>query len=205
MAIKLNGRMAAQLFLAFFMAITTMAIGQKTVPLANARHNQLLTSGDAASMRARILSKPGAVVGRKGVSETRTGSVNKKAVTMEVASQFFNTNDGEVEQISIRVNEDGRERFWVLSAINDRIVERLDGGGGFVANAINDARECLRQELDNSAKCNECLDNLSGCAELGIAQSVVCAGGQFLNPVGPCSRCGLIALFEAIDCIVGGN
>lgn len=204
MKLNLISRMAAVFSVALFMAISFTATGQKSVPLANARFNQLLTTGDAAKLRTRILAKPGATLGRKGVSETRTGTVDKKAVTVEVASQFFNSNDGEVELISIRVNEGGKERFWVLSQLHDRLVERLDGGGGVVTNALADARECLRQEMDDSAKCNECLDNLAACAEQGIAQSVVCATGQFLNPFGPCTRCGLIALLEALDCIVGG-
>ncbi len=201
MTIKPICRLAALLSIALFMAMTATSFGQKTVPqLDNARFNQLLTTGDAATLRSRILAKPGARLGRKGVSETRSGNVNRKAVTVEVASQFFTTNDGEVEQISIRINEGGRERFWILSELNDRIVERLDGGGGVIA----DARACLDQQLDESAKCKECEANLGACSDLGIAQSVVCATTELLNPFGPCGRCGLIALFEALDCLVGG-
>jgi hypothetical protein len=206
MKLNLISRMSALLSIAFFMAISFVAFGQKTVPLANARFNQLLTTGEASSLRSKLLKMPGASLSRKGISETHSGTFNKKATTVEIASQFFNTRDGEVEQVTILVNEGGQ--VSTLSLVQY-------GNGGALGRLVNDAIEsytqagadyyaCLFGSENQPQSCDKCLDQLTECSSnTNVAVASACIAGRLLNPVGACVRCGVLSLAQVYTCILG--
>lgn len=201
-----NRRLAALLFLAFFMAITFTAFGQKSVPLANAKFNQMLTTGEAASLRAKLLKMPGASVGRKGVSEIQSGTFNKKAATVEIASQFINTNEGEIEQVTITVNEGGQATTISLFQYgNGGAFGRLVGGALESINEVNtNYYECLFGNENQPQSCDRCLDQLTEClSNTNVAIASACIAGRLFNPVGACVRCGLLSLAQVYTCYFG--
>jgi hypothetical protein len=203
MVIKLLGRMAALLSIAFFMAITTTAFGQKSVPLATTRFNQLLTTGEAATLRATLLKIPGATLGRKGVSEVQTGTFNKKAVTVEIASQVINTSEGELEQVTIFVNEGGNARTFSLvqNLGNSQLGRAVGGLLDMYGQAAENYANCLFGSENNPDSCEKCLDQLTDCASnQNVAIASACMTARLLNPVGACVRCGVLSLAQVLTC-----
>jgi hypothetical protein len=206
MKFNLNSRLAALLSIAFFMAITFTAFGQqKSIPLAHTRHNQLLTTGEAAPLRSKLLKLPGATLGRKGVSETQSGTFNKKAVTVDIASQFINTNDGEVEQVTIVVNEGGQTSTFSLVQY---------GEGGRIGRLVGDVlemyeqtavnyEECLFGSENSPKSCGKCLDQLTECVNPNTAVASACMIARLLNPLGACVRCGVLSLAQVVTCYFG--
>ncbi|MCC6726307.1 MAG: hypothetical protein IT258_17500 [Saprospiraceae bacterium] len=202
MKFNLICRMSAMCSIAFFMAISFTAFGQKTVQLANTRFNQLLTTGEAAPLRAKLLKLPGATLGRRGVSETHSGTYNRKPTTVEIASQFINTRDGELEQVTIQVNEGGQ-------ATTISLVQYPEGGGlGRIINDIVQPLEqaginyeaCLFGSENNPASCEKCLDQITECVNPNVALASSCMVARLLNPVGACVRCGVLSLAQVLTC-----
>ena len=205
MTIKSLGRWAALLSIAFFMAITTTTYGQKSVPLATARFSQLLTTGEGGTLRSQLLKLPGATVSRKGVSETQSGTFNKKAVTVEIASQFINTSSGEVEQVTIHVNEGGQVRTIALAQYgNGGLYGRLVGGlyETVEQNLVN-YETCLLAPENAPAACGKCGDQIFECDNPNTAIASACIVARLLNPLGACVRCGVFSLTEVITCLFG--
>ncbi len=205
MAIKLLGRMAALLSIAFFMAISFSASGQKSVPLATTRFNQLLTTGDAGTLRTQLLKLPGATVSRKGVAETHSGTFNKKAVTVEIASQFINTSNGEVEQVTILVNEGGQATTIALAQYgNGGLYGRLVGGILEVTEqTVANYETCLLAPENAPAACGKCGEQIFECDNTNTAIASACIVARLLNPLGACVRCGVFSLTEVITCLFG--
>jgi hypothetical protein len=205
MKFNLIYRSPVLIFIAFFMAISFSASGQKSVPLANTRFNQLLTTAEAGTLRTQLLKLPGATVGRKGVAETQTGTFNKKAVTVEIASQFISTNDGEVEQVTILVNEGGQAKtISLFQNVNTGAFGGLKGGIlESYGQMATDYASCLFGSENSPASCDKCLDQITDCSNSNVAISTACLTARLLNPVGACVRCGVFSLAQVITCYFG--
>lgn len=202
MKIHLKCRFSALITLAFFTAINVTAFGQKSTPLATTRFNQLLTTGEAGSLRAELLKQPGATLGRKGVSESQSGTFNRKAVTVDIASQFISTREGEVEQVAIFINDGGQTKTLSLAQFSN-------GGFGRLVNGILEPYEqaalnyetCLFGSENAPAACEKCLDQITECSNPNTAIASACMVGRLLNPVGACVRCGVLSITQVLTCL----
>ncbi len=204
MKLNLNSRISALITLAFFLAISFSAFGQKSVPLATTRFSQLLTTGEAGTLRTQLLKLPGATVSRKGVAETHSGTFNRKAVTVEIASQFFNTSEGEVEQVTILVNEGGQATTIVLAQYGNGSIRSLVGDILQIRDqAIVNYEECLLAPENAPAACGKCEDQIMECDNSNTAIASACIVARILNPFGACVRCGVFSVTEVITCMFG--
>lgn len=172
------------------------------VTLSQTTAKQLLTTGDAATLRAKFIGKneadAGAILQSEKYSDPKTGT------SVELIAQTLKGKVGTVEQIYIKITEAKKVSIINLAQNSDGSVSELRGTNLVtysLSSSTNNAVTCINQLIGAGSSCASCKAKLINCIQSN--NTFRKRLGCFLDNIdGSCALCGL-SLTLAILCLRG--
>lgn len=184
------GRSAALLTVAFFLAISVTASGQKSTPISLTRANELLTAGDAGILRDHLVSKLNGKLDKISTSERISIVVDRKAVELDIVSQLVSYKTGNIEQITASFTEDGVIKTINLVQYANGEVGVLEGDKLVTYSLASREQACLDQIFGPGSNCAACKSKVTACRNSSnrVVKILACLAR---NIDGSCFACGV--------------
>ncbi len=188
------GRRATLLTVAIFMAIFSTAFAQ--TPITQVRAKQLLAEGDAGVLRNHLISKLGATPGKIGDAEKRILTVNGKKVNLQFVSQLVSYKRELVDQITIKITENGITKSLDFVQYANGDIGKLEGTELVTYSGVGTGGNCLDQL---TAACSPCRAKIASC--LGVSRAYKIYLCLLSKIDGSCLNCGVTA-YAILACIL---
>ncbi len=196
---KLICRNAAQITLAFFLAISFTASAQTVTTLTNLRAGDLLKTADAGTLRAHMVDQLKAKIMDQAVGERFTAGA--RSITCELVSQNVMIGRDKVEQISLVYIESGVTRTLDFVQYANGDFGKLEGNKLVTYSLSSNRQECLNALFGAGSDCAACKTKVLSCLNSSprLYKQLSC----LLRSIdGSCLRCG-VDYYLVMGCILG--